>query len=68
MLFVSRRAIPDVAEGLWTIGVLALALGAGFLVSAVVAYLLANRLGLFEKRGALSPDVSATAPLPTGRD
>jgi hypothetical protein len=68
LLFVSRRAIPEVAEGLWTIGVLALALGAGFLVSAMVAYLLASRLGLFEKRTSLAPDLGATTPLPTGRD
>jgi hypothetical protein len=67
LLFVSRRAIPEVAEGLWTIGVLALALGAGFLVSALVAYLLASRLGLFERRGA-PPEVAATTPLPAGRD
>ena len=67
LLFVSRRAIPEVAEGLWTIGVLALALGAGFLVSAVVAYLLASRLGLFDTR-ASQPDIAATTPLPTGRD
>jgi hypothetical protein len=68
LLFVSRRAIPEVAEGLWTIGVLALALGAGFLVSALVAYLLASRLGLFDKRAAMSSDLAATTPLPTGRD
>jgi hypothetical protein len=68
LLFVSRRAIPEVAEGLWTIGVLALALGAGFLVSAGVAYLLASRLGLFDTRTSLPSDIPATTPLPTGRD
>jgi hypothetical protein len=68
MLFVSRRAMPEVGEGLWTIGVLALALGAGFLVSAVVAYLLASRLGLFDTRASLPSEIAATTPLPTARD
>ena len=33
MLIVSRRVIPDIAQGLSGIGILALALGAGFIVS-----------------------------------
>lgn len=48
LLFVSRRVIPEVAEALWVFGVLALALGLGFVLSAVVAYMISRRMGLFE--------------------
>jgi hypothetical protein len=37
LLFVSRRVIPEVSEALWVFGVLALALGLGFVFSALVA-------------------------------
>jgi hypothetical protein len=40
------RAIEDVGPGLFTIGVLAIAFGAGFFASAILAYGLSERLGL----------------------
>jgi hypothetical protein len=49
LLFVSFRVIPQVAEPLFAIGVLAVALGIGFVLSAVVSFLLSKRLGLFDR-------------------
>ena len=48
LLFVSNRVIEEVAQPLFAIGVLALAIGAGFVVSAGASFLLSRRLGLFE--------------------
>jgi hypothetical protein len=48
LLFVSGRVIEEVAQPLFAIGVLALALGAGFVVSAAASFLLSRRLGLFD--------------------
>ncbi len=47
--FVSGRVVADVREPLFVIGVLALSLGAGFVLSAIVSYILSKRLGLFER-------------------
>jgi hypothetical protein len=47
LLFVSRRAIPEIAQPLFASGVLVLALGVGFVVSAAASYLLSRHLGLF---------------------
>jgi hypothetical protein len=66
LLYASGRTVPEIAEGVRTIGVLGVAVGAGFLASAVIAYLLAARLGLFERRPAL--EVAATAGLPADRE
>lgn len=46
LLFVSRRAIEEVAQILFAGGVLALALGVGFVASAAASFLLSRRLGL----------------------
>ena len=48
LLFVSNRVLEEVAQPLFSIGVLALAVGAGFVVSAGASFLLSRRLGLFE--------------------
>lgn len=48
LLFVSNRVIEEVAQPLFAIGVLALAIGTGFVVSAGASFLLSRRLGLFE--------------------
>ena len=48
LLFVSNRVIEEVAQPLFAIGVLALGIGAGFVVSAGASFLLSRRLGLFE--------------------
>jgi hypothetical protein len=51
LLFVSGRVIEEVAQVLFAIGVLALAVGVGFVVSAAASFLLSRRLGLFEPPG-----------------
>lgn len=48
VLYISTRVIEEVAQMLFAIGVLALAVGAGFVVSAVASFVLSRRLGLFE--------------------
>ncbi len=51
--FVSMRVEEKVSEPIFALGVLGLALGAGFVISAVVAYALSRRLGLFEPAAAV---------------
>ncbi|MBI1873773.1 MAG: hypothetical protein HYS05_07780 [Acidobacteria bacterium] len=46
--FVSGRVLEEIAQPIYVIGVLALSLGAGFLLSAIAAFLLSRRLGLLE--------------------
>lgn len=46
--FVSRRVIEELAQPIYVIGVLALSLGAGFMLSAIIAYMLSRHLGLLE--------------------
>ena len=48
LMIVSDRATEDVQSVIFGFGVLLLALGIGFGLSAVMAYLLSRRLGLFE--------------------
>jgi hypothetical protein len=50
MLIISRQTVVEVAGPVMAIGILAIAIGAGFAVSAVVAYLLSKRLGLLDPR------------------
>ena len=48
ILFVSGRVIEEVAQAVFALGVLVLALGAGFVVSAAASFLLSRRLGLLD--------------------
>ena len=48
MLLASGRLDRDAAEGFFTLGVIGLCVGAGFVLSAVVALVLSRRLGLWE--------------------
>jgi hypothetical protein len=52
LLYVSGRVLPEVAQPLFALGVLALAVGVGFVASAAASFLLSRRLGLFEPPGA----------------
>jgi hypothetical protein len=45
-IYASGRVMEDIAPGLFTIGVLGIAFGAGFFASAILAYGLSERLGL----------------------
>jgi hypothetical protein len=47
--FVQRNVSTEAAEGFFIIGVLAVALGVGFTASAVLAYVVSSRLGLFPR-------------------
>jgi hypothetical protein len=49
LLFVSGRTIEEIREFFFICGCLALALGAGFTVSAAAAYALSRKLGLFDR-------------------
>jgi hypothetical protein len=59
MLFVSNNvstgSIPEAAEFFYIAGCIAMALGGGFLVSAVAAYALSSKLGLLERSTPRSP-------------
>jgi hypothetical protein len=57
--YVSGSVIEEVAQPLTVIGVLALALGIGFVLSALVAFVLSRRLGLLNH-------VPSTSSLETG--
>jgi hypothetical protein len=46
--FVSGRVIEDVGQPLTVIGMLAMALGVGFILSGAVSYFMSRRLGLLE--------------------
>jgi hypothetical protein len=46
--YVSGRIIDEVAQGLWTIGVLGVAFGAGFIMAGGFSYLMSRRLGLLD--------------------
>jgi len=47
LVFVSNRlAIPEIGEVFYTIGVLLLAMGIGFVLSAAASYMLSQRLGI----------------------
>jgi hypothetical protein len=50
--FVSGRIMPEVAEGLWTIGVLATAFGLGFILAGAFSFVMSRRLGLLEPPAA----------------
>lgn len=46
LLFVSRRVIEEASQPLFALGVVGVAIGIGFVLSAVVSYLLSRRLNL----------------------
>jgi len=48
ILFISNRVVEEIAQPLFAIGVLVLALGTGFIVSAAASYVLSKRLGLLD--------------------
>jgi hypothetical protein len=46
---VSRRVNSEAAQPLQALGVLAIALGIGFVISAIISYVISQRLGLIEQ-------------------
>jgi hypothetical protein len=62
LLYIGNRHVtPYAAEPLLAIGALAIALGAGFVVSAAISYLLSSRLGLLRGVRPTAPDSSVSA-------
>jgi hypothetical protein len=55
--YVSGRILPEVAEGLWTIGVLATAFGIGFIIAGAFSYVMSRRLGLLDPPAPMVRDV-----------
>jgi hypothetical protein len=53
--YVANHVNPEVTQPIFAMGVLAIALGIGFVLSAVVSYVLSQRLGLFESPQAAAP-------------
>lgn len=47
-LALAPRISPDVAEAIYAVGVLAIAVGAGFLISAAASFFISRRLGLIQ--------------------
>lgn len=58
VLFVSGRVIEEVAQPLFAIATIGIALGIGFVISSMVAYVLSRNMGLLESTpgGAAGPD------------
>ena len=54
LLFISRQQMPEIAQPLFALGSLALAIGAGFVASAAVSYFLSRRLGLVSTSASAS--------------
>jgi hypothetical protein len=48
LVFVSGRVIDEVGQGFSVLGVLAIAVGIGFILSGVAAWLISRRMGLFD--------------------
>jgi len=46
--FAQHNVLPEAAEGFYVLSVVAIALGAGFVVSAVTSYFISARLGLLQ--------------------
>jgi len=63
--YVSSRVDPDAQQPLFAVGVVALAVGVGFLLSAGAAYAISHRLGLFEPLPPASPAAGAGPHPPT---
>jgi hypothetical protein len=55
LLFLSGRALFEIQEIFYIAGCMATAVGAGFLVSAVAAYVLSRRLGLLDRPDRHTP-------------
>ncbi len=57
---VSWRVVDDAAQPLGALGVLGIALGLGFVVSAIISYVISQRLGLMEPAPPLRSETLGT--------
>ena len=55
--YVSGSVLPEVAQGLWTIGVLGTAFGIGFIIAGAFSYIMSRRLGLLDPPSPTMRDV-----------
>jgi hypothetical protein len=53
---ISARVADDASQPLHALGVLGIALGLGFLVSAIISFVISQRLGLIEPASPLRPE------------
>jgi hypothetical protein len=61
LIYISGREIQEIGRPLFAMGSIGLAVGVGFVVSALVSYLLSRRLGLVADRSATaSADMRAS--------
>jgi hypothetical protein len=58
--YASDSTMPEVAQGLWLIGVLSVAFGVGFLISGVLSYVISKRMGLLEPVVTAEPPPAST--------
>lgn len=58
--YVSGSIQKDVAQPLFAMGVLAISIGAGFVLSAIVSFILSRKLGLWEPPPVPAESISAT--------
>jgi hypothetical protein len=61
--YVSRQVIDEVAQGMWTIGVLATAFGLGFIAAGAFSYIMSRRLGLLEPPATPLRDERGDSPV-----
>jgi hypothetical protein len=52
LYYVSGRVNEEVTQPIFTLGIIALSLGAGFVISAIVSFFLSKQLGLFDAPAA----------------
>jgi hypothetical protein len=57
---VSTRVTDDASQPLHALGVLGIALGLGFMVSAIISFVISQRLGLIEPAAPLRPETPGT--------
>jgi hypothetical protein len=58
--YVSRSIEKTVSQPLFAMGILAISIGAGFVLSAIVSFVLSRKLGLWEPAAAPAESTSAT--------
>lgn len=61
--YVSSNVLDEVAQGLWTMGVLATAFGLGFVAAGAFSFIMSRRLGLLEPPTSLRSERGDTPAL-----
>ncbi|HUE88714.1 MAG TPA: hypothetical protein VMO26_21770 [Vicinamibacterales bacterium] len=61
--YVSGRVIEEVAQGMWTLGVLATAFGLGFIAAGAFSFVMSRRLGLLDPPAPLRDAEHGDSPV-----